>query len=88
MRSSTIAAPLRTPPHLAVGTGHRRLLIAGLVVAGFFAAKFVDEALDVRADLEAAQSRLGNVTELVRSGDQAQFDAVAAEVLALHLQRR
>ena len=58
------------------------LLIAGLVVAGFFAAKFVDEALDVRADLEAAKSRLGNVTELVRSGDQAQFDAVATEVLA------
>ena len=53
------------------------LLIAGLVVAGFFGAKFVDEALDVRADLEAAKSRLGNVTELVRSGDQAQFDAVA-----------
>ena len=58
------------------------LLVAGLVVAGFFAAKFVDEALDVRADLEAAKSRLGNVTELVRSGDQAQFDAVATEVLA------
>ena len=58
------------------------LLIAGLVVAGFFAARFVDEALDVRADLEAAKSRLGNVTELVRSGDQAQFDAVATEVLA------
>ena len=56
--------------------------IAGLVVGGFFAAKFVDEALDVRADLEAAKSRLGNVTELVRSGDQAQFDAVATEVLA------
>jgi hypothetical protein len=58
------------------------LLILALVVAGFFAAKFVDEALDVRADLEAAKSRLGNVTELVRSGDQAQFDAVAADVLA------
>ena len=59
------------------------LLIAGLVVAGFFAAKFVDEALDVRADLEAAKSRLGNVTELVRSGGiEAQFDAVATEVLA------
>ncbi len=59
------------------------VLIAGLVVTGFFAAKFVDEAMDVRADLEAAKSRLGNVTELVRSGDTAQFDVVADEVLTL-----
>lgn len=59
------------------------VLIAGLVVTGFFAAKFVDEAMDVRADLEAAKSRLGNVTELVRSGDTAQFDVVAGEVLTL-----
>ena len=59
------------------------LLIVGLVVAGLLAAKFVDEAMDVRSDLEAAKSRLGNVTELVRSGDTAQFDAVAAEVLDL-----
>ena len=58
------------------------LLIAGLVVAGFMAAKFFEEAMDVRADLAAAQSRLGGVTELVRSGDQAQFDAVASDVLA------
>jgi hypothetical protein len=59
------------------------VLIAALVVTGFFAAKFVDEAMDVRADLEAAKSRLGNVTELVRSGDTAQFDVVAGEVLTL-----
>lgn len=59
------------------------VLIAGLVVTGFFAAKFVDEAMDVRADLEAAKSRLGNITELVRSGDTAQFDVVAGEVLTL-----
>jgi hypothetical protein len=57
------------------------LLIAGLVVGGLLAAKFFDEAMDVRADLESAKSRLGNVAELVRSGDQAQFDSVAAEVL-------
>ncbi len=30
----------------------------GLVVGGFLAAKFFDEAMDVRADLEAAKSRL------------------------------
>ena len=58
------------------------VLIAVLIVGGFLAAKFFDEAMDVRADLEAAQSRLGGVTELVRNGDQAQFDAVAADVLA------
>ena len=57
------------------------LLIAALVVAGFLAVKFFDEAMDVRADLESAKSRLSNVTELVRSGDQAQFDSVATEVL-------
>jgi hypothetical protein len=57
------------------------VLIGALVVAGFMAAKFFDEAMDVRADLEAAKSRLGGVTELVRSGDQAQFDAVASDVL-------
>ena len=57
------------------------VLIAGVVVAGVMAVKFFDEAMDVRADLESAKSRLSNVTELVRSGDQAQFDAVAAEVL-------
>lgn len=57
------------------------LLVAALVAGGFLAAKFFDEAMDVRADLEAAKSRLSNVTELVRSGDQAQFDAVATEVL-------
>jgi hypothetical protein len=58
------------------------VLIAVLVAGGFMAAKLFDEAMDVRADLEAAQSRLGGVTELVRSGDQAQFDAVASDVLA------
>lgn len=58
------------------------VLIAVLVVGGLLAATFVGQALDVRDDLEAAKSRLGNVTELVRSGDQAQFDAVAADVLA------
>ena len=58
------------------------ILIAALVVAGFFAMKFIDEALSVRDDLEAAKSRLGSVTELVRSGDTAQFDAVASDVLA------
>jgi hypothetical protein len=57
------------------------LLVAALVAGGFLAAKFFDEAMDVRADLEAAKSRLSNVTELVRSGDQAQFDAVATEAL-------
>ena len=57
------------------------LLVAALVAGGFLAAKFFDEAMDVRADLDAAKSRLSNVTELVRSGDQAQFDAVATEVL-------
>lgn len=57
------------------------ILIAGLVAAGFLAAKFFDQAMDVRSDLESAKSRLSNVTELVRSGDQAQFDTVAAEVL-------
>ena len=44
--------------------------------------KFIDEALSVRDDLEAAKSRLGSVTELVRSGDTEQFDAVASDVLA------
>ena len=58
------------------------ILIAALLVAGFFAMKFIDEALSVRDDLEAAKSRLGSVTELVRSGDTAQFDAVASDVLA------
>ncbi|MET0781420.1 MAG: DUF4012 domain-containing protein [Microbacterium sp.] len=57
------------------------LLVTALVAGGFLAVKFFDEAMDVRADLEAAKSRLSNVTELVRSGDQAQFDAVATEVL-------
>jgi hypothetical protein len=57
------------------------LLIGALVGAGLLAVKFFDEAMDVRADLESAKSRLSNVTELVRSGDQAQFDSVAAEVL-------
>jgi hypothetical protein len=57
------------------------LLIIGLVVAGFAAAKLFSGAMDVRDDLEAAKSRLGNVTELVRSGDSEQFTAVATEVL-------
>ena len=40
------------------------------------------EALDVRDDLEAAKSQLAAVPELVKAGDTAQFDQVAAEVLA------
>lgn len=57
------------------------MLIGVLVFAGFMAAQLFSEAMDVRDDLEAAQSRLGGVTELVRNGDQAQFDAVASDVL-------
>ncbi len=57
------------------------VLIGVLVFAGFMAAQLFSEAMDVRDDLEAAQSRLGGVTELVRNGDQAQFDAVASDVL-------
>lgn len=57
------------------------VLIGILAVAGFAAAQLFSEAMDVRDDLEAAQSRLGGVTELVRNGDQAQFDAVASDVL-------
>lgn len=56
------------------------LLVIVLVVAGILGARLFSEAMDVRDDLEAAKSRLGNVTELVRSGDAEQFSAVAADV--------
>ena len=46
------------------------------------------EALDVRDDLEAAKSQLAAVPELVKAGDTAQFDQVAAEVLVAHHERR
>ena len=56
------------------------ILIALIVVAGYFALQLLDEATDVRADLEAAKSRLGSVTELVRAGDAEQFAAVSDDV--------
>ncbi|GAA1665835.1 DUF4012 domain-containing protein [Microbacterium lacus] len=57
------------------------LIVIVLVAAGILGARLFSEAMDVRDDLEAAKSRLGNVTELVRSGDAEQFSAVAADVL-------
>lgn len=57
------------------------LLIAGLVAGGFMAAKFFDEAMDVRADLLAAKSRLSGLPQLVRDGDTATFQLVSTEVL-------
>jgi len=50
------------------------VFIVLLVAAGIMAAKFLDEALDVRAHLEAAKSRLGPVAELVKNGDAAEAD--------------
>lgn len=52
--------------------------LAGVAAAGVALAA---EALDVRDDLEAAKSQLAAVPELVKSGDTAQFDQVASEVL-------
>ena len=54
--------------------GFAALAAAGVALAA--------EALDVRDDLEAAKSQLAAVPELVKAGDTAQFDQVAAEVLA------
>ena len=53
--------------------------LAGIAAGGVALAA---EALDVRDDLEAAKSQLAAVPELVKAGDQAQFDQAAAQVLA------
>ncbi|WP_314505729.1 DUF4012 domain-containing protein [uncultured Microbacterium sp.] len=57
------------------------LLIAALVIAGFVAVKFFDQAMDVRADLLAAKSRLSGLPQLVRDGDTATFESVSTEVV-------
>ncbi|WP_251451688.1 DUF4012 domain-containing protein [Microbacterium sp. Marseille-Q6648] len=54
-------------------------VLAGLAIAGVALA---GQALEVRDDLEAAQSELSSVPALVREGDTDQFDAAAASVLA------
>ena len=53
-------------------------VLAGLSLAGLALAS---EAMEVRDDLELAQSQLATVPDLVSAGDAATFDTRAAEVL-------
>lgn len=62
------------------------MLLGTFVVVGAVAAVgavFALQALEVRDNLLAAKSKLGSVTSLAAEGDQAQIEAVAAEVLDL-----
>ena len=57
------------------------ILIGVVVAAGLFAVRFFDEATEVRSDLLAAKDRLSGLPQLVRDGDAATFETVAAEVV-------
>ncbi|WES62918.1 DUF4012 domain-containing protein [Microbacter sp. GSS18] len=61
-------------------------IIGGFVVVlaalGIGGVALAGQALEVRDDLEAAQSELSSVPALVREGDTEQFDAAAESILA------
>ncbi|UWF77875.1 MULTISPECIES: DUF4012 domain-containing protein [Microbacterium] len=59
------------------------VLILLAIAAAIAGAVFVNQAMQVRDDLQAAKSKMSQLVPLVRAGDTAKIDQVSAEVLEL-----